>query len=1110
MRRKLLKKHLLKCTSFLLMWLIVAHVFAQITISVQNRSLRETLREIERTSDYKFFYSETLPGLDETISIQLTDAGIETAMQQLLADTGIEYRKSGDVIALVEKQAQPPAATATTITQQATSRNVTGTIVDALTNETLIGATVWVKETARGTVTDLDGNFSVLVSNNSTVLVITYVGYDDLEVEVGNRTNLGTILLHPASEALQEFVVVAHGVQRRESVIGAISTINVGELRTPSSKISNVLAGRLSGVVALTRSGQPGEGTDFFIRGIATFGANSRPLVLIDGVERDLDSVDPEDIATFSILKDATATAVYGVRGANGVVLVTTRMGQEGRPRITVRAERGIAGPTQMPKMANSVQWAKMWNEASESNFYSPEALEAYRTGSDPDLFPNVNWIDELYKDFANNTRLNVNISGGASIARYYIAGSLYDEGSIFKTEQENVYNSSLRYRRINFRANFEVNVTPSTMVNVNLANIYETRRRPGSGIDNIWDYTFNTSPNAFPMRYSNGLFAGPSSGDNPYNALMQSGYANDYWNQAQSLVGLSQDLSDLVTPGLRANIRFSWDARNNGTITRSMTVQQWLATGRNEDGELEFVESHRGQENLGYERSLNGRRDTYLEASVSYDKLFAQRHRVGALFLYNQKQRNLLNEDNALRSLPFRNQGIAGRVTYGLDDKYFAEFNAGYNGSENFMRGHRFGFFPAGAVGYMVSNEDYWDPIRDVVDVFKLKASYGLVGNDQIGTTEMRRFIYEATIISEGNNYIFGQQGETRPGRIRMGDPENPYVSWENAYKFNVGAEVSLFNALRIEGDYFRDRREGIFLERQGLAGLVGITTVPYVNVGRMTSQGFDGSMQYNQRVGSVNLSAMGTFTYTHTEILDNDQPDWNYPYRNRIGRPHGQPWGLVALGLFESEEDIANSPRQTFGPVRPGDIKYLDINGDGVIDEQDEIAIGYNLNHPGITYGFGLSGQYKGFDVSTFFQGVGQISIWATGSALTPFSSGNLVRSAIYEDVYHNRWSLDNPNPNAKYPRLSPGANPNNNRNSTFRMHDASFLRLKTAEIGYTLPRNLVEPLHISSLRVFMTGTNLLTFSSFRLWDPERGTNIGNRYPPNRSVVFGLNVNF
>lgn len=1075
----------------------------KVSLNIENQPIQKILEVIEEQTEFRFMYDATVVDVHQRKSIRCKDQPVTKILDDIFKDSGISYKIDDRQIALSRNNYKQ------TIQQQPSQRNVVGQVVDAVTNEPIIGANIWVKESTKGVVTDIDGKFSIPVSGVSAVLVVSYIGYEKLEIEVGNKSNLGIIKLSPSSEALEEFVVVGYGTQKKESVVGAISTISSQELKVPSSKISNILAGRLAGIISVNRSGEPGAGSEFYIRGISTFGANKNPLILVDGIERSLDLVDPEDIESFSILKDATATAVYGVRGANGVILITTRSGKEGKPRINFRFENGITAPTKLPKMVNSAQFAEMYNEATGSNYYTEDVIRKYRDNSDPDLYPNVNWIKTLYEDFAQNARLNVNISGGGSVARYYVAGSLYSEGSIFKEEQTNSYDSSLKYNKVNFRANVDLNVTNSTILNVNLANIYETRRRPGSDMGNIWYYAFATSPNAFPPKYSDGKFSGPQAGSgyNPYNLLMNSGYANDYWNSAQSLIGITQDFGDLITSGLKANIKFSWDAYNSGTISRPMEVQQWLAIGRNEEGELEYNETNRGQESLGYSRSMDGYRTYYLEGSLTYDKLINKKHRVGALFLYNQKQTNYLNADSALGSLPYRTQGVAGRLTYAYSDKYFAEFNMGYNGSENFAPGHRFGFFPAGAVGYMISNEDFWKPIAHIIDVLKFKSSYGLVGNDQIGGG--RRFIYEETIITEGNNYVFGSTGQYAPGRIRMGEPANPNVSWEKAYKFNIGAEISFFNSLKLEGDYFKEKRRGIFLQRAGLAGIVGLSTTPWVNVGKMNNQGFDGTLKFNRKIGKVNVTALANYTYAHNILIDNDEPDWNYKYRNRIGKPYGQPFGLVALGLFESEEEIKNSSKQSFGAVRVGDIKYLDVNGDGVVDTSDELAIGYP-SMPEIIYGFGVTAQWQGFDCSVFLQGSDHTSLFVNGGSIYGFTSGSLTRAAINEDVYKNRWTISNPNPKAKYPRLDAQNNQNNNRTSTYRMYDASFLRLKNAEIGYTIPRRYTESFYVNNLRVYLSGVNLLTFSKFKLWDPERGGGEGAAYPPNKIFSIGLNVNF
>ena len=909
-------------------------------------------------------------------------------------------------------------------------------------------------------------------------------------------------------------------------------------MKVPGSSISNVLAGQLSGVVAVTRSGEPGKNSaaDFYIRGVSSFKGTSTPLVLVDGIERDLDLVDTDDIASFSILKDASASAVYGVRGANGVILITTKKGKEGKPSINVRTEFGFTSPTKRPEMVNSAEWAELYNEAFQTQYYSPEDIRRYRENSDPDLFPNVNWFDTLFDDMAESERVNLNISGGGDIVRYYVAGSFYNENSIYKNAG-NIYgyNSSLRYNKFNFRANIDLNVTPSTVLNLNLANIYEKSFGPGYGDDDksIWSYTFMTSPNAFPSEYSDGVISGPStdSGANPWNMLAHSGYREQFWNSAQSLIGITQDIGKLWEPlqGLTANIKFSWDAWNTTLQRRSKSVTWYHARGRNADGSLRYDDNnedgiwdpvHQGDEQLSYAIGRDGTMTRYLEGSLNYNRLFNEKHRVGALFLYNQKIHTKTQAGDSSSSLPYKNQGIAGRVTYAFKDTYFAEVNVGYNGSENFARGHRFGFFPAVAAGWMVSHEKWFEPFTKTVDMLKLKGSYGKVGNDDIGG--QRRWVYESTIVNSSDSWYYGKNGNDGGQGIRIGEVENLNASWEEALKLNVGVEFSLFNKVKVQADYFREERTGIFLQRAGLPAIVGLSTTPYVNVGETLNQGFDGTIEYSQKIGQVFVTARGNLTYTRNKLLNNDEPDWAYKYQNRIGKPFGQggsmqPFGLVALGLFQNQEEIDNSPKQSFGEYRVGDIKYQDINGDGVIDNQDQIAIGYT-NLPEIVYGFGATAQWKNWDVNIFFQGVGRTSFSLNGSSIrTPFSAGNMERAAINKDLYGNVWmSTNTPEQNANviYPRMSNGSGgagaSNNSQSSTWWLRSGSFMRLKNFEIGYTLPKSLTGKTFIKSLRFYMSGNNLLTFSNFKLWDPEKGSSDGSGYPLNKIFTVGFNANF
>lgn len=635
--------------------------------------------------------------------------------------------------------------------QKKQKRVITGVVRDSDTNEPIIGASVWLKNSSVGAVTDIDGKYSITIEGVGGVLEFSYIGMKKQEIAIIDQKSIN-VTLQPDTEVLDEVVVVGYGSQKKESVVGAISTLDIKKLKVPGASISNVLAGQLSGVVAMTRSGEPGKNSaaDFYIRGVSSFKGTSTPLVLVDGIERDLDLVDTDDIASFSILKDASASAVYGVRGANGVILITTKKGEEGKPAINVRTEFGFTSPTKRPKMLDSARWAELYNEASSTKYYSDEVMQKYREHSDPDLYPDVDWFDALFDDMAENQRVNLSITGGGDIVKYYVSGSFYNESSIYKNAG-NIYgyDSSINYNKFNFRANIDLNLTKSTVLNVNLANIYEKSFGPGFGDNDndIWGYTFNASPNAFPIEYSDGKLSGPStdSGFNPWNMLVHSGYREQFWNSAQALVGVTQDIGKLWKPleGLTANLKFSWDAWNTTLQRRSKTPTFYHARGRDDQGNLIYDDNngdgewdpvHTGSESLGFAIGRSGTMTRYLEGSLNYNRLFAEKHRVGALLLYNQKIHTNTQAGSGDAALPYKNQGLAGRVTYAFKDTYFAEVNVGYNGSENFARGHRFGFFPAAAIGWMMSNEKWFEPITNTVDMLKLKASYGKVGNDDIG----------------------------------------------------------------------------------------------------------------------------------------------------------------------------------------------------------------------------------------------------------------------------------------------------------------------------------------------------------------------------------------
>lgn len=633
-----------------------------ITVKGEAMTIKQAIQLIEKNSDYTFFYNAADLGSNTKHNFN-SKGKIEDVLTEIFNGNGISYLiKGNEVILKVNK---------TESTQQTKKRTITGTVTASDNNEPVIGASVWLKNSSIGAITDIDGKYSITVEGIGGVLEISYMGYKKQEVAIADQKVIN-IVLSPDTEVLDEVVVVGYGSQKKESVVGAISTLDIKKLKVPGASISNVLAGQLSGVVAMSRSGEPGKSSsaDFYIRGVSSFKGTSTPLVLVDGIERDLDLVDTDDIATFSILKDASASAVYGVRGANGVILITTKKGEVGKPAINVRTEFGFTSPTKRPEMTNSAQWAELYNEAFGRKYYSDEEIEKYRNHSDSDLYPDVNWFDALFDDMASNQRVNLSITGGGDNIKYYVSGSFYNESSIYKNAG-NIYgyNSAIKYNKFNFRANVDLNLTKSTILNVNLANIYEKSFGPGFGDNDndIWSYTFMTSPNAFPVQYSDGKLSGPStnSGYNPWNMLVHSGYREQFWNSAQSLIGVTQDFGELWEPlkGLTANIKFSWDAWNTTLQRRSKVPTFYHARGRDAEGNLTYDDNnqdgewdpiHMGSESLSFSIGRSGTMTRYLEGSLNYNRVFGN-HRVGALLLYNQKIHTNTQAGSGDAALPYK-----------------------------------------------------------------------------------------------------------------------------------------------------------------------------------------------------------------------------------------------------------------------------------------------------------------------------------------------------------------------------------------------------------------------------------------------------------------------
>lgn len=999
--------------------------------------------------------------------------------------------------------------------QQTSEILIRGNITD-INSEPLIGAAVVLKnDSTVGVITDIDGNYTIKVPNRYAVLEYRYLGFVSQQQEVGNRQVINVILQEDVGQ-LEEVVVVGYGQQKKESVVGAIATVAPSKLMTGTSRsVSNELAGKLSGVIAVQRSGEPGyDNSSFWIRGISTFQGNRNPLILVDGIERSLNDIDPEEIESFSILKDASASAVYGVRGANGVILIQTKRGEIGKPKVIAKIEQSFTKPTKLPKFVGAAEYLSVLNsielEADRVPKYSDEFIENIRNRVDPDLYPDVNWMNQVLQDFGDNTRATLDVSGGSEILRYSFVAAYYREGGILERDRSHGWNSSLRLSRYNVRSNVDLNLSPTTLMRFNIGGYMQERISPPQSIDGVFGDAFQTPPHVHPPRYSTGEIPRVSGRPNVWSNLTQTGYERNNRNKIETLFSLEQDLKMLV-PGLKVKGTFSFDSYSDNRVTRSKNPDYYNpAIGRDpETGELDLIIDSYGQMFLDHSTGAGfGNRSTYLEGSITYDQTIASDHTVNALFMYNQR-----NYDDG-SALPFRYQGIAGRTSYMYKHRYVGEFNFGYNGSENFAKGNRFGFFPSFAAGWIVSEEKFMENINHVLTKLKLRGSWGLVGNDDVGV----RFPYISTIDGTGEYYWGYDRNQFHRAGRREGNVANKNLKWETVAKTNLGLEIGLWNAVDFQVEIFKERRRDIFMRRTTMPASAGFILLPYANFGKVDNKGVEMSLNINKQLTKdFFISGIGTFTYASNKIIEQDEAQGVIgTNRQRTGHSVGQHFGLIDDGLFTEDDFIdvekgilkEGIPQHTFSPVRPGDIKYVDVNNDGKIDALDYSPIGGTWD-PKIVYGFGANMNYKDWDFAFFFQGNGKTDRIIGRSAYFLPGSGMGALGNMYENV-DSRWTADNPQQNVFYPRLTAGQNENNQQSSTWWLKDMSMLRLKSIEVGYNIPKNAVRKMRLNGFRFYVRGTNLLTFSKFKLWDPEIDSTEGSRYPLVKSLSVGLSVNF
>lgn len=1016
----------------------------------------------------------------------------------------------------------------------------------------LQSATVQLKSDAKkATQTDDKGNFVLRVPAKGT-LVISSVGFETQEVAINGQTTLN-IILKSSSASLGDVVIIGFGgTKKKESMVSSITTVNVKELKGPTGNLTNTLAGRIPGVISFQRSGEPGLGTDnsaFYIRGLSTFGTGKQdPLILIDGVESsptDLARLQPDDISDFSVLKDAAAASVYGARGANGVVLVNTRSGKEGVAKFSFRAENRVSSNTKNFNLADNITYMQLANEAALTRSplavqpYTQNKIEHTKAGDDPYLYPNNNWIDQLIKKYTINQSYNLNISGGTNRTRYYVAGTYNQDNGLLKIDPINNFNSNIKLKNYSIRSNINLNLSNNTELIIRMYGQFDDYNGPIGGGSATFNNALWSNQVMFPAVYpqsklpyiTHPLFGSARTVDangltstlyvNPY-AQMVRGYSVYKTSNLQPQVELKQNLN-FITEGLsfrtmgylRRYSYYSVDRSYNPFYYSAIvdpTTQDYNLVVLN-DGSATSIGTV-GTEYLGYAegaKTVDSR--FWLEGSVNYNRTF-KKHTVGGNVIAVVSNYETGNAGSVTASLPQRNQTLSGRFTYGFDNRYLAEFNFGYNGSERFAKNNRFGFFPSAGIAYRISNEQFFEPLKRVVTDLKFRATYGLVGNDQIGNINDRFFYLSNVNLNDGGfGASFGRNDGAgtyyRPG-VSISRYANEEISWEKSRSMNLGMDMKLFGDVTLTVDVYKQWRSQILQAKSSVESAAGFSAIPSSNYGKAETQGIDVALNYQRSLNKhAWLNVRGTFTYATSKIKVTDEIVYpaSIAYLSRVNHSISQTWGLIAERLFIDQKEVANSPVQ-YGDngLLAGDIKYKDVNGDGLINNDDMVPLGFP-QQPEIIYGFGASFGYKRFDFSFYFQGAARTSFFINPWNIQPFYLNGGYQNNLLQVIADDHWSEDNQNPYAFWPRLSTWRVNSNNQTSTWWMRNGSFLRLKSVDMGYTLPD--FKAIKLKGTRVYFSATNLFILSGFKLWDVEMGGN-GLNYPIQSVYSMGVQLNF
>ncbi len=1122
-----------------------AAVYGQdITYSKQNASLEEFFREIRKQTGYEFLYGSAVLSKARRVDLHFDHVPVAKALEVALRGQPLAYAIINKTIVVKKKDRvsappEPPDAPVLSF-QYAYPIEVRGIVVDS-SGSPLPGVTIYVKgDKTVGTTTDLNGRYILDVPNDAT-LVFSMVGFDQQEVAVGGRDVID-IRLMPASSQLGETVVVAFGTQKKQEVVGSVTTINPSELKVPSSNLTTALAGRLSGVIAYQRSGEPGlDNADFFIRGVTTFGYKKDPLILVDGIElsgTDLARMQVDDIASFSILKDATATALYGARGANGVILITTKEGSEGKARISLRVENSVSAPTKDVELADPITYMRLNNEAVLTRNplgalpYPLAKIDNTIAGTNPYVYPTTDWRKMLFKENTMNQRVNMNVNGGGKVARYYLAATFNQDNGILKVDHRNNFNNNINLKTYELRSNVNINITKTTEAGVKLYGTFDDYTGPVGGGTHFYHEVVEADPVSFPAyypvdsnyRYVQHILFGntPNNLVNPY-AEMVSGYKDYSRSLMLAQFNLKQDLS-FVTEGLNIQALFNTTRKAYFEVSRAYNPyyyqvgyydklkDSYTLSPLNEDAGTEYLSYDEGPKEVNT--------TTYIQVTTNYNRTFAEKHNISGLLVFLLQNQLDGNAGSLQTSLPHRNIGVSGRFTYAYNNKYFGEFDFGYNGSERFYQTHRFGFFPSAGLAWQVSNEKFWAGFSHAVNNLKLRATYGLIGNDAIGSPSDRFFyLSDVNLDDPVRGAVFGLDNSYSNNGVSVNRYSNPLISWEKSYKTNVGMDLGLFNAVNVVMDVWKEHRTNILMARSFIPTTEGIDpdAIPQANVGEAKSRGIDLSVDYSQFFNQhFWIQARANFTYATSEFVVYEEPTYSEePWKSHVGQSLSQRWGYIAERLFVDDNEVMASPPQDFG-ITPmgGDIKYRDVNGDGQITTLDQVPIGFPTS-PEIVYGFGVSAGFRGIDLSFFFQGLARESFWIDITKTSPFANVGTVngvmqlKNQLLKAYAEDHWSEDNQNLYALWPRLSPDVNPNNAQPSTWFMQNGAFLRLKNVELGYTFPAALTKKIYLDKVRLYLNSTNLFAISRFKLWDVEMAGN-GLDYPVQRVFNGGIQISF